>query len=263
MPKRVLYVFMILILPFLFSGCQKQPSNNITQVSTIDALLAGVYDGHMTLKQLRKHGDFGIGTFDALDGEMMLLDGKFYKIKSDGKIYKPSFSEKTPFACVTYFIADYKETIAENMDFEALKERIDSIFPSQNRFCAFLIKGTFSHIKIRSVPIQEKPYPQLSGIIKNQPIFNLLDTRGTMIGFRLPAFVKGVNAPGYHAHFITEDFIGGGHVLEFEIIQGTLELDTVHESLNIYLPAENAFFDATDFTKDRTKDLHIAEQGTR
>ncbi|NLO29340.1 MAG: alpha-acetolactate decarboxylase, partial [Methanosarcina mazei] len=59
-------------------------SDVLYQVSTIDALLLGVYDGVLPVSDLKTHGDFGIGTFDGLEGEMLALDGNYYQIKTDG-----------------------------------------------------------------------------------------------------------------------------------------------------------------------------------
>lgn len=85
------------------AGCAGTSRNTLYQTSTIDALLAGTYDGDMSLNQLRRQGDFGIGTYDNLDGEMVLLDGPFYQVKADGKVYAPDLRGETPFAAVCPF----------------------------------------------------------------------------------------------------------------------------------------------------------------
>ncbi|MFH0878677.1 MAG: acetolactate decarboxylase [Lentisphaerota bacterium] len=260
MLQKILSVSCALALLWLPSGCQTRSSNGITQVATIDALLSGVYDGHVSLETLRTHGDFGIGTFEGLDGEMILFDGAFYKVRADGKVYRPPLSERTPFACVTTFVPDGKETIKNPLDMKALEARIDGLAPEQNHFCAFLVSGDFSSMRTRSVPSQKKPYPPLVEVTKTQPVFNLTHVHGTLMGFRSPAFVKGVNVPGYHLHFIADNLSGGGHVLDFEMAKGILEVDTQHEFLNIYLPTGSASFGSADLTQDRSMDLQSVEQ---
>lgn len=126
--------------------------NAITQVATMDALLAGVYDGHMSLEALRTFGDFGIGTFEGLDGEMILLDGVFYQVKADGKVYQPGLETQTPFACVINFSADHSLEINGQRDMSNLEALIDSLVPQQNRFVAFRLQGQFDHMRTRSVP---------------------------------------------------------------------------------------------------------------
>ena len=157
MTRRLVTPFVALVLTLALSGCRSE-SNGITQVATIDALMAGVYDGHMSLATLRGHGDFGIGTFEGLDGEMILLDGTFYRARADGKVYRPELSERTPFACVTKFVGDRRETLPGPAARQALEARIDALVPEQNLFCAFRVRGEFNRVQVRSVPVQNKPY---------------------------------------------------------------------------------------------------------
>ena len=255
--RRFLFVSVTLLTVFPLWGCATP--NGITQVATIDALLAGVYDGHMSLEALRGYGDFGIGTFEGLDGEMILLGGTFYKVRADGNVYRPALSESTPFACVTNFVPDFRETVKDPTDMKALEARINAIVPQSNRFCAFIVRGEFRHVRARSVPSQKKPYPPLTEVTKTQPVFTLSEVRGAIVGFRSPDFVKGVNVPGYHMHFLADDLSGGGHLLDFEMTGGILVADTVHEWLNIYLPGSESF-GVADLTKDRTSDLQAVEK---
>lgn len=248
---------------FFLSGCQTSSLNGITQVATIDALLTGVYDGHMSLETLRRYGDFGIGTFEGLDGEMVFLNGTFYKVRADGKVYQPALSEQTPFACVTEFIPDCREIILIPTGRKELEAKVDALVPLPNRFCAFRVRGVFRNVQTRSVPIQHKPYPALAEVTKTQSVFTLTNVEGTLIGFRAPAFVKGVNVPGFHMHFLTGDLSAGGHVLEFELIRGILEADTVQEWLHIYLPTDSEAFDSADLTPDRSGNLQTVEKAVR
>ena len=260
MLRKFLSISMVISVALLLSGCRTPAAHGITQVATIDALLAGVYDGHMSLKTLRTHGDLGIGTFAGLDGEMLLLDGIFYKVRADGKVYRPDLSERTPFACVTPFLPECRKKLQNPADLKALEAMIDALVPQQNRFCAFRLHGEFSEVKTRSVPAQHKPYPPLVEVTKNQPVFTLFKVRGTLVGFRSPAFVKGVNVPGYHLHFLADDLSGGGHVLEIELDHGILEVDSTHEWLHLYLPTESTSFAKAELTKDRTSELNAAEK---
>jgi acetolactate decarboxylase len=252
--------FSLILLAISLTGCRTPPPNGITQVATIDALLTGVYDGHMTLADLHKSGDFGIGTFEALDGEMILLEGHFYQIRSDGRVYHPADSIRTPFACVTWFNPHLQKSITAPINFKQLEKQIDSLVPLQNQFCAFTLRGSFSRVRTRSVPAQKKPYPPLVDVTKNQPVFELGAVRGTLIGFRAPAFVKGINVPGYHLHFLADDRSGGGHVLDFEVTDGTLEVDSVNDWLRVYLPPESQSFGQANLTVDRSSELNAVEK---
>ncbi len=222
-------------------------------------LLAGAYDDQMTCKRLISYGDFGIGTFDGLDGEMILLEGKMYQVKADGKVYTPAMHLTTPFASVVKFNQDITMTVHRGIDFRSLEKIVDDAVPNMNIFCAVKVKGHFSKIKTRSVPAQKKPYPPLTEVTKNQPVFSFEDISGTLVGFRSPVYVKGINVPGYHLHFISEDFTSGGHVLEFTLEEGTIEIDICNRFLMI-LPEGEGSFGRIDLGRDRSDDLEQVER---
>ena len=176
----ILLIFSLLFL----AGCLTSQAGRITQTSTIDALLAGAYDGQMGCGELLNYGNFGIGTFDKLDGEMTILNGKIYQVKSDGKVYTPAADIKTPFATVCDFKPDIQFTI-QSADYKKVESIIDAKVSNQNQFLAVEISGKFKHIKVRSVPAQHKPYPPLAEVAKTQPVFEMNDITGTIAGFRI------------------------------------------------------------------------------
>jgi len=229
------------------------------QLSTIDAILNGVYDGVMTYEKLEGYGDFGIGTFESLDGEMIAYDGQFYQIKADGKAYPVSGGMKTPFASVTFFDADEEYVLPDGIDYEGLQRFLDKTLPTENTFYAVKVKGTFSYMKTRSVPAQVKPYPPLVEGTSNQPVFEFNDVAGTVAGFRCPPFATGVNVPGYHLHFLTDAKDGGGHILDFKVQQATVSIDVTPDFLMI-LPSEGSDFYKIDLTPDNQEELEQAEK---
>ena len=215
----------------------EHPHHTLFQTSTIDALLSGNYEGDVSFAELEAYGDFGLGTFDALDGEMIGLDGAFYQVKADGRAYEVDERAKTPFAVVTFFEPREIRQLAAPMDYAALRAHLDEIVAGDVATChAVRVDGHFRYVKTRSVPRQHKPYPPLVEAVKHQPTFEFHDIRGSLVGFRFPDYIGGLNVSGYHFHFITEDRSAGGHLLECEIARGELRVD--HESdLNLELPA--------------------------
>jgi acetolactate decarboxylase len=232
--------------------------DTLTQISTIDALMTGIYDGDTTLKSLKEKGDFGLGTFNALDGEMVLLDSQFYRITAAGAVERPDPATKTPFAAVTFFEPDRTVPLESGLNFEGLTSRTGSLLPTPNIFYALKITGTFQIVTTRSVPSQKKPYRPLSDVVKTQPVFAIRNVEGTIVGFHCPSYVKGVNVPGYHLHFLTADRTAGGHVLDFKVEKATMELDETREFLLI-LPSDKAFSSA-DLATDREKELKAVEK---
>jgi acetolactate decarboxylase len=229
------------------------------QVSTFDAILQSAYDGSYTVGNLTQHGDFGIGTLDALDGEMIVLDGTVYNVRTDGIAYRIPPDATTPFATVTFFEPDLVFTIPEAENLTALQETIDGRLPSPNLFYAVKITGTFPYVKARAAPRQEKPYPRLVDAIAKQSLFEFRNVTGTVIGFSTPEYVKGINVPGYHLHFLTADATRGGHILELETRDAKTEIDLTN-GFAMALPTEGSFT-STELGADLSADTDIVEKG--
>jgi acetolactate decarboxylase len=243
----------------LLGGCATVPRDTLYQTSTIDALLAGVYDGDLACRELLRHGDFGIGTFDRLDGEMIVLDGTVRRIRSDGRAEIPNLGTTTPFAAVCRFTPERTLLLDAPLDLAGLARRLDLAAPNSNRFCAIRVEGLFRVMKTRSVPAQEKPYPPLKAVTAHQPEFTMTNVAGTVLGFRCPPFVAGVNVPGYHLHFLSADQTRGGHILAFELERGTAALDLL-DALFLRLPADGTGFAGADLAKDRSGELKSVEK---
>lgn len=250
----------LLALALLLPGCAcRPPADTLTQTSTIDALLAGGYDGELASGELLRYGDLGIGTFDRLDGEMIVLDGRIYQVKADGRVYRPPGTLSTPFAAVVRFEPDEVVEISQGGDFAAITELLDSRIAEPNLFHAIRIQGRFAGMHTRSVPAQQKPYPPLAEVAEDQPEFVMTDISGTIVGFRCPAYVKGINVPGYHLHFLSDDRRHGGHILDFEIEEGMIEIDRCHRFLLI-MPRDPAALQGLDLSRDRSAELEEVEK---
>jgi acetolactate decarboxylase len=239
------------------AGCAA-PRNTVTQISTIDALLAGVYDGQVPCRKLAQYGDLGIGTFDRLDGELVLLDGRVFRVKADGKASPAETTATTPFAAVVRFQPQVIQRLVSGTTFSGFQEQVNALATNRNVFCAMRVKGKFRSVKTRSVPSQTKPYPPLVEVTRNQPVFDHADMEGTLLGFRLPDYVKGINVPGFHLHFLSADHEAGGHALDFTLDEGTIELAPCYQ-LQLLLPKDQSAFGQIDFSRDRSKELEQVE----
>jgi acetolactate decarboxylase len=228
------------------------------QVSTIDALMQGVYDGVQPISELKKHGDFGIGTFDALEGEMIVLNGKVYQAKADGRVYAVMDNATTPFATVTHFDRDFSVTPGRPMNFSVFSTDMSDRLPSQNMIYAVRMHGTFPHMKVRAIPAQQKPYPTLTEAAKNQSVYPYTDITGTVVGFYTPVFFKGLNVAGYHLHFLSDDRYTGGHILDFEVpANASVEYD-ITPVFEMPLPTSGAFT-GVDLSQDLSEELARVE----
>jgi len=245
----------------LLSGCcapRWQQRDTLTQIATIDALLTGVYEGPTTVGQLLRHGDFGLGTFHQLDGEMIVLDGRCYQVTSDGRANRVSRSTHTPFAAVTWFRPDREHDLPPGATMAEATALIDRLLPTVNLFYAIRIDGEFTRVKVRSVPRQTPPYRPLVEVVKEQPVYELEHVTGTLVGFRCPPYAGSLNVPGYHLHFITADRTRGGHVLDLAVARARVGIDDTH-TLTVRLPDDAAFYQAP-LDKERQAELHRVEK---
>ena len=258
MKRSMSKMLVVLCLVILSTAVCIASDEVLTQVSTIDALMTGIYDGTTSLGELKKNGDLGIGTMNTLDGELVLLDGIFYQVTSDGKVIRPDLTAKTPFAVVTFFTADRSIPLRQGSNFQEFTGNTEKWFPTRNIFYAVKLKGTFKAVKTRSVPAQKKPYSPLAEIVKTQPVFEIKNVTGTAVGFWSPSYVKGINVPGYHLHFISSDGTAGGHILDFVTENVTAEFDDTRE-LSLMLPNDNDF-DKADLDRDRAVELKAVEK---
>lgn len=189
------------------------------------AIEAGAYDGRTTCRALQERGNFGIGTFDRLDGEMIILDGVVYQVKANGRVVTPPPSTTTPFACVVSFLLDCTVAVPPGTDLAGLKRLLDDSLPAPNALHAVEVRGTFRTVRTRSVPAQVRPYRPLAEVLKQQPEFTYQDISGALVGFRFPSWMAGVNVPGYHFHFLSDDRKSGGHVLAVDIREAFVAID--------------------------------------
>lgn len=208
---------------------------------TLASLMAGNFDGTITLDELLSHGNQGVGTFAGLDGEVIILDGHVYQAVSSGKVNEiTDLSEELPFASV-HFSKPGEELTLEKADFEFINEKIPEKYELQNVFAAIRLRGKFSKIHTRIAPKQEKPYPSLLAVSKEQAEFEYTNVTGTVVGYYAPAIFNTVTAGGWHLHFISDDRQIGGHLLEFEgeNLQGNLE---IFDTLEQHFPINNQEF---------------------
>ena len=241
----------------LLCGCATaQP--RITQVAIIDTLLGGMYDGSATVKQLKSWGNLGIGTMHQLDGEMLVVNGVVYQVKFDGSVNRPDNSETIPFATVVNFVPTKQVQLGTIKSFKDFEKLVPQYITNRNVPVAIRFTGTFSSMHTRSVERQKKPYRPLIEASKNQAEFKFKNISGDMVGFLFPKYVKGMNVPGWHLHFIDKDRRCGGHILDFSTLNGKLEICEIYDFRAVF-PAGSDHLAKLDLNKDRAQELKKVE----
>jgi acetolactate decarboxylase len=221
------------------SGSNDHRAGELYQTSLMSALMAGIYDGEVTYGEMRKHGDFGLGTFNDLDGEMVGFDGTFYQLRSDGSARPVTADQKTPFAVVTFFQPEQELDVVKPMTKSDLLAMIEKATDA-NLFNAVRVAGTFDEVRTRTVQRQARPFPPLTDATKHQAEKVFTNVEGTLAGFRSPTYAQGIGVAGFHLHFLQHDKQAGGHALDYLLRSGKVQICTVHD-LRVELPTSAEF----------------------
>lgn len=205
---------------------QVQDRDTLYQLAPFLYVLSGNYDGVLTAASFKAAGTFGIGTFDGLDGEAVLLDGTLYQVKGDGSVALPADTRTMPFGACTLFDVDVRKTMRHIESYDAFSKALEADFADKRIFYAIRADGVFKSMRVRSCDRQTKPYRPLAEATKQQHEYVYEDVRGSLVGFWTPAFVPGsIGVPGFHMHFISDDRSKGGHVLNFQADALVLSID--------------------------------------
>jgi acetolactate decarboxylase len=230
--------------------------HTLYQVSTTTALVEGIYQGAVRVGTLREHGDLGLGTFEGLDGEMVVVDGQFFQVRSDGSVRECDDDVLSPFAVVTRFAPDAAVTLSQCPELSHLTARFDGLRHSDNVFFALRVDGHFDYVHTRAMCRTEEGVPLVRAAAV-QPEFEFHDVSGTLVGFWTPEYARTLNVPGYHLHFVSADRKRGGHLLQCRGSNLRLQIQRAGD-YRIALPETEDFLKA-DLRRDPAADLARAE----
>lgn len=222
------------------------------------ALLDGIYDGEMTIGELLGKGNFGLGTFNGLDGEMVILDGVCYQLKHDGTARPADLNQRTPYAVATNFVPRIVRKAPTNIRREDLSTFVSGMMPSENYMYALRIRGHFTRVTTRTVVKQQRPYRPMHEATDDDALQVFENINGVIAGFRTPIYERGISVPGCHVHFIDDDRTSGGHVLDFTLQEGIIEL-CPGTDLELNLPLTAEFATGNLAPEDLDAKLHKTE----
>lgn len=239
---------------------QNNDDDSMYQVSLMQAFMHGEYNGVITVGDLKSHGDTGLGTFEGVNGEMIILDGVVYQAAADGSINVMEDNETIPFATITNFDEDAKIDNIAGKDFDDLTGKLDKEISKYgtNNMYVIKLKGDFSNITVRSIEKQEKPYKEFTDVAAvDQKVFNHTGQTGTIVAVYFPEYMNELNMHGWHLHFLSDDKTKGGHVLNFTNFKGSGQVDEIHE-FNMIIPSDDTFA-KMNFTEDMTNKISSVE----
>jgi acetolactate decarboxylase len=200
------------------------------QYSHFLAVSNGCYEGSLSIGELKKHGNTGLGTFNALDGELLAIDNQFYHC-SNGQVRIAEDNEMLSWAAVSNVTEYHLLTVDNITSIEELQTVLLKNLPSKNYPTALKIKAHTTHVALGSVPKQVKPYKTISEIIDDSILINTGEVDVDMAGFYAPEFMFPMKAKGIHLHFVDKNRAIGGHLLDLNLTSAEIywqQLSAVH-----------------------------------
>lgn len=214
----------------------------IHQFSFVDALVAGLYDGAFPAAVVQASGDFGLGCGDALDGELLLLDGVLRVCRGDGEVVAVASGDLLPFAEVVTFEPTFSRELTDLSE-KQFEELIESLVPSNNLFYAVRVDAAFDAMTVREAVRQQRPYRGLADAVKDQHENSSGPTTGTMVGFKGPDVFQGLSVADFHLHYLDEARTFGGHVMDFQLRAGTVSIEA-YSTFTLHLPEVESYLEA-------------------
>ncbi|GAA6112948.1 MAG: acetolactate decarboxylase [Apilactobacillus sp.] len=225
-----------------------QNTTQLFQNGTGAIVVPGLFDGTLTIKELMENGNTGIGSGDGLDGELIIIDNKPYKIDGDGIVSIVNDDFTVPFGNAHF--ADYEDvSVTPNLNSKDMSDVIFKHKPFENTQFSIKLHGQFSHVTVRSVYKQTKPYPNLIQTAENEHVFEGDNVTGTIIGYYNPSPFSQIAVKGFHMHFIADDLSIGGHLSKFSGFNGHFGIQLFND-FKLRLPVQNNDFLNHNFSKD-------------
>lgn len=234
--------------------------SHVFQYGIANAFIQGIYEGQLSIKEVKQQGDFGLGAPNLIDGELTMIDGKVFQTNAYGETFEAPDSLKTPFVFVTAFKPDTVQHLTDIRAIGDLFARIEGSLPNKNSIYAIRIRGNFLKMRTRAFsPVSQKPYKPLSQLLAQQHFFNCDQANGTMIGFYMPGYLSGINIAGMHFHYLSGDFKKGGHVLDLSCVEVEVEIAAI-AGFQLVVP-QTADFKNYEFNLGNSHDLNVIEKG--
>lgn len=237
--------------------------STIFQVSTLQALALGYSRKVVTVGELMKHGEAGLGTFEDVNGEMIAIDGKCFRAMEDGTVEQSHDERGVPFAEVAYMDGCREFELSGDYDMQKLKDELNNRIEEDfglNSMHVIQISGTFEKIYARSEAPYRSHHVSLKEMLETtQKSFEFSQISGSLVGVYYPDYMDGINAAGWHLHFVNNERTKGGHVYEIKMKQGKVRL-VKKSRIEIQLP-KDAAFDTYALKNASDKEIKQVEQG--
>lgn len=228
-------------------------AHRLFQYSGVEAFNLLAYDGSLSVAELNKYGNFGLGCFNALNGELIVFDNQYFHATADGQLNPALPSALVSCVYMMHFQPQYTLRIEKPFQLKDLQNLVKPILSHKGQpFYAISIIGSFEQINLRSVPPQKTPYPPIDDVVKNQALFEYHDIEGRMVGFHFPLYLNGLTFPDFHFHFANKNLSQGGHILDFQGTSAVIQIDPIH----------SYYYQLPDYVKNREPSLIKKKTGS-
>ena len=235
--------------------------NKMYQVSTLQALALGYSRAVINVGKLLQEGDTGLGTFEDINGEMIVMDGHCYRADKSGCVTVVASETGVPFAAVAKLYGEQQFQLKDMPDISSIRTELTRKIEERfglNSMHIVRIDGKFIKVDARSEAPYRSHHVSLKEVLsKTQEAFVFENIRGSLVGVYFPDYMDGINMPGWHLHFLSEDRSKGGHVFDVSMKEGAAKVDKL-TNIFINLPKEAAF-DTYSLKQDLEKEIKSVE----
>ena len=235
--------------------------NRMYQVSTLQALALGYSRAVISVDELLREGDTGLGTFEDVNGEMIVMDGHCYRADQNGCVTAVAPRTGVPFAAVARLSGEQRFPMRDMPDIDSVRTELTRKIEERfglNSMHVVRIDGEFAKVDARSEAPYRSHHISLKEILgQTQKAFIFENIRGSLVGVYFPDYMDGINMPGWHLHFLSDDRSKGGHVFDVSLREGAAKVDKI-SSIVIDLPREAAF-DTYSLKQDLQEEIKSVE----
>lgn len=189
----------------------------VDQTRTAGRLFSGDFSASATAGQEFGGSRLGLGVMHDLEGEVVSLNGRTWRIPINGTPVVVADEEGIAFGVAAHGGREHAVDIPPDLDTDGILAAIDAFLrhghvDHELVVCAVELEGDFVDVTLRTVAPPTHGHETLGEIIDDETRFRFPVWRGTLVGFRFPDHTDGDTIPGLHLHGLSEDRSSGGHV---------------------------------------------------
>lgn len=195
----------------------------------------GYYAALIRVGDAKAHGNFGVGEFENLRGELFAMDNEFYELRADGTAHLAADGDWLNVTFLTFFEPEETLRVESPLSFKVdgtpterdLSVWLSSQLPSPDSFYSMSVVGDFENVVVSAIPEQSRPYLPFSEARKLRQEHVVEKQPGRMVAYFTPNYLGCVGVPGLHFHFLNDARTKGGHVERFTVNKAVIRVQRI------------------------------------